>query len=137
MWQRLRAGLCARRRTTIHDNGGNGHQNMSQGIMAGIAMVTAAIAGHIKRRHDTHSRGAPKAGLYLYLPVCTSVRPLLLLRQKDDQGNSTVQQEVAKPARACFKPSQAEDQSIDSLSHVRRSHLPHPPLPHPRHWGSP
>ena len=100
-------------------------------------MAATAIAGHDKHGHDKHGRGVPKAGLYLYLPVCTFVRALLVLRQKGDEDNSTVQQQVAKPARACLKPIQAEDQFIDSLSHVRQSHLPHPPLPHPRHWGSP
>jgi hypothetical protein len=48
-------------------------------------MAATTIAGHIKYGHEKHGRGTPKAGLYLYLPVCTSVRPLLLLRQKGDE----------------------------------------------------
>jgi hypothetical protein len=67
--------------------------------------------------------------------VCLSVRPLLLLCQKGDEELYCTAT-GAKPARACLKPIQAEDQSIDSLSLVRQSHLPHPPLPHPRDWGS-
>jgi hypothetical protein len=73
-----------------------------------------AITGHIKHAHDKNGRGTPKAGLYLYSPVCTSIRPLLLLRQKgdEDQLYCTAKQQVAKPARACLKPIPAEDQSI-------------------------
>ena len=55
-------------------------------ITAGTTMAATAIAGHIKHGHDKHGRGTPKAGLYLYLPVYTSIRPLLLLlRQTGDE----------------------------------------------------
>jgi hypothetical protein len=74
---------------------------------ASTIMAATAIAGHIKHRHDKHGRGAPKAGLYLHLPVYTSVRPLLLLRQKGDEDNSTVQPQVAEPARASLKQIEA------------------------------
>jgi hypothetical protein len=61
--------------------------------IASTTMATTAIAGHIKHGHDKHGRGTSEAGLYLYLPVCASVRPLLLLllRQKGDEDSSTIQ----------------------------------------------
>ena len=59
----------------------------------------------------------------------------LSLLQTATKTKSTIQQQVAKPARTWLKPVQAEDQSIDTLFLVRQSHLPHSPLPHPRHWA--
>ena len=98
-------------------------------ITAGTTVAATAIAGHIK-----HGRGTPKAGLYLYFACLYDHYYYCATRAT--KTNSTVQQQVAKPARACLKPIQPEDQSINSLSLVRQSRLPHPPLPHWRHWDS-
>jgi hypothetical protein len=49
---------------------------------AGTTMAATATTGNFEYGHDKHGRGTPKAGLYLHLPICTSIRTLLLLRQK-------------------------------------------------------
>jgi len=72
-----------------HNDGANnddsGHRKALQGIMkggimvAGTTIATVSTAGTVAEtviaRHDKCSRRTPKAGLYLYLPVCTTVAP--------------------------------------------------------------
>ena len=93
-------------------------------------MAATAIAGHNK-----HGMISTVKGLYLYLPVCATIAQRAM--KTNSKFVCVLQTGVAKPARACLKPIQAENQCIDSLSRVLQSHLPHPPLPHPRHGGSP
>jgi hypothetical protein len=66
---------------------------------AGTMMAATAIARHIKHEDDKHSRGTPKAGLYFYLACLYDY----LLRTRATKTNSTPQEHVAKPARACLQ----------------------------------
>jgi hypothetical protein len=69
---------------------------------AGTTMAATVIAGHINHGHDKHGRGIPKAGLYLYFACLYDYYYYCATRAT--KTNSTVQQQVAKPARACLKP---------------------------------
>jgi hypothetical protein len=79
-------------------------------ITAGKTMAATAIVGHIKHEHNKHGKGTPKACLYLYFAFLYDHYYYCAIRAT--KTNSTTQQQVAKPARACFKPTQAENQSI-------------------------
>jgi hypothetical protein len=70
---------------------------------AGTTMAATATAGHIKHGHDKAVRGTPKAGLYLYFACLYDHYYYCATRAT--KTNSTVQQQVAKPARACLNRS--------------------------------
>ena len=69
---------------------------------AGTTMAATVIVGHINHRHDKHGRGIPKASLYLYFAYLYNHYYYCATRAM--KTNSTVQQQVAKPARAYLKP---------------------------------
>ena len=84
---------------------------------AGTMIAATAIAGNTKHEDDKHSRGSPKAGLYFaylydYSYYCSTTVT---------KANSTTQERVTQPARACLKQTQAEYQSIDFIFLVRQS----------------
>jgi hypothetical protein len=88
-------------------NGGHDDDEYNSGTTiasttAGTTMAATVIAGHINHGHDKHGRGIPKAGLYLYFACLYDHYYYCATRAT--KTNSTVQQQVAKPARACLKP---------------------------------
>ena len=63
----------------------------------GITIVATVIARHINHGHDKHGRGIPKAGLYLYFACLYDYYYYCATRAT--KTTSTVQQQIAKPAR--------------------------------------
>jgi hypothetical protein len=68
---------------------------------AGTMMAATAIAGHIKHEDDKHSRGTPKAGLYFYFACLYDYYYYCATRAT--KTNSTTQEHIAKPVRACLE----------------------------------
>jgi len=81
---------------------------------AGTTMAATVIARHINHEHDKHGRGTSQAGLYLYFACLYD--HYYYCATSATKTNSTVQQQVAKPKRACLESIPAEALSNDSLS---------------------
>jgi hypothetical protein len=68
---------------------------------AGTTIAAIVIVGHINHRHNKHSRGILKAGLYLYFAYLYNYYYYYAI--KATKTNSTIQQQVAKLAQAYLK----------------------------------